>query len=401
MTNRASDASRSSSGGFGRAHSVRKNVGTPTVNSVSPTCVGEYGKPSPSSVTVRMTSICVATRARNTYIDEPTPAMIRRPSVRAGGSAANESSSSTMSATSRVTELPVRIATPTCARLSARASLTPSPIIATWCPRRRSDATICSFCSGAIRPKTAVGVHGLVEGVGRPRAGERRPGDRGRVEPGAAGEGGDGAGSSPERTLTATPSAAKPARSSVTPSRSSSASATSATARRRGSRGRPSASRSTPSPRASTSTRRPSPVRRRTASSATTAASARAGRSVDGAPRTRAVPSASVIPLQRSDERNSTSSTTLGALAGQRRVRGQRGGGDVGARHRAGEGAEQRPRAGLVARPRARPPRALSRPVVSVPVLSVQTTSTWLTASTALICCTSAPRPPMRAAPTV
>jgi hypothetical protein len=36
-----------------------------------------------------------------------------------------------MSATSRVTALPLRIATPTCARLSARASLTPSPIIAT------------------------------------------------------------------------------------------------------------------------------------------------------------------------------------------------------------------------------------------------------------------------------
>ena len=43
--------------------------------------------------------------------------MMRRPSVRAGGSVANESSSSTMSATSRVTELPLRIATPTCALL--------------------------------------------------------------------------------------------------------------------------------------------------------------------------------------------------------------------------------------------------------------------------------------------
>jgi hypothetical protein len=43
----------------------------------------------------------------------------------------------------------------------------------------------------------------------------------------------------------------------------------------------------------------------------------------------------------------------------------------------------------------------LSRPVVSVPVLSVQTTSTLLIDSTALTCCTRAPRPALFAAPTV
>ena len=42
-----------------------------------------------------------------------------------------------------------------------------------------------------------------------------------------------------------------------------------------------------------------------------------------------------------------------------------------------------------------------SRPVVSVPVLSVQTTSTLLIDSTALTCCTRAPRPALFAAPTV
>ena len=73
----------------------------------------------------------VATRARKTYIEMAMPLMIRRPSRWAGCSAANESSTSTMSATSRVTALPLRIATPTCAALSARASLTPSPIMAT------------------------------------------------------------------------------------------------------------------------------------------------------------------------------------------------------------------------------------------------------------------------------
>jgi hypothetical protein len=39
-TKRASDTSRSSRGGSGRAHIVRKKVGRPTVNSVNPTCVG-------------------------------------------------------------------------------------------------------------------------------------------------------------------------------------------------------------------------------------------------------------------------------------------------------------------------------------------------------------------------
>ena len=157
-------------------------------------------------------------------------------------------------------------------------------------------------------------------------------------------------GSSPETTLTATPSAARPVRTSVTPSRSSSASATSATARRRGQPRAVRRRRGARPPRAPARARAgPRPCAGGRASSETTAASARAGRTVDGAPRTRAVPSASVIPLQRSDERNSTSSSDLGGLAGQRGVRGQGGGGGVGARHRAGEGAEQRPRARLVA----------------------------------------------------
>ena len=82
-------------------------------------------------VTARITTPWVATRARNTYIDTAMPLMMRRPSRWAGSSAAKESSTSTMSATSRVTALPLRMATPTWAALSARASLTPSPIMAT------------------------------------------------------------------------------------------------------------------------------------------------------------------------------------------------------------------------------------------------------------------------------
>ena len=59
------------------------------------------------------------------------PPMIRRPSCRAGRSCSNSSPASTTSATSRVTGLPLPIATPTWACLSAFTSLTPFPIIAT------------------------------------------------------------------------------------------------------------------------------------------------------------------------------------------------------------------------------------------------------------------------------
>ena len=93
--------------------------------------MGEYGKPNPSMATAMITRPWVATRARKTYIDTAMPLMICRPSRWAGSRAAKESSTSTMSATSRVTALPLRMATPTWARLSALASLTPSPIMAT------------------------------------------------------------------------------------------------------------------------------------------------------------------------------------------------------------------------------------------------------------------------------
>ncbi len=50
------------------------------------------------------------------------------------------------------TSVPVMpIATPMSARLSAGASLTPSPVIATNWPRSCSALTILSFCSGATR----------------------------------------------------------------------------------------------------------------------------------------------------------------------------------------------------------------------------------------------------------
>jgi len=52
---------------------------------------------------------------------------------------------------------PLPIATPICARFSAGASLTPSPVTATTSPRRCSCSTICSFCWGLVRANTISG----------------------------------------------------------------------------------------------------------------------------------------------------------------------------------------------------------------------------------------------------
>ena len=77
-TKRPSVLSRCPSGSDGRAQAVRNSLGIPTVNSVSPTCVDEYGKPNPSIVTVRMTKPSAATRARKTWAEIAMPLMTRR-----------------------------------------------------------------------------------------------------------------------------------------------------------------------------------------------------------------------------------------------------------------------------------------------------------------------------------
>ena len=79
----------------------------------------------------------------------------RRPSPTTEGSASNVESSSTSCATARVAELPEPIATPMSASFSASTSFTPSPVIATTCPRDRSASTIARFCCGVTRPKIA------------------------------------------------------------------------------------------------------------------------------------------------------------------------------------------------------------------------------------------------------
>ena len=67
------------------------------------------------------------------------------------------SSVTTILAALLATSVPVMpIATPTSARASAGASLTPSPVIATTSPRACSASTMRSFCAGCTRAKTAM-----------------------------------------------------------------------------------------------------------------------------------------------------------------------------------------------------------------------------------------------------
>ena len=81
-------------------------------------------------------------------------AITRRPSATTPGMLANLPSSSTSCATARVAAAPEPIATPMSASLSASASFTPSPVIATTCPRDCSAPTMARFCCGVTRPNT-------------------------------------------------------------------------------------------------------------------------------------------------------------------------------------------------------------------------------------------------------
>lgn len=77
-----------------------------------------------------------------------------RPSATTDGSVAKLLFSSTICATARVASEPDPIATPMSASFSARTSLTPSPVIATVCPRDCSAPTMSRFCCGVTRPNT-------------------------------------------------------------------------------------------------------------------------------------------------------------------------------------------------------------------------------------------------------
>ena len=218
-------------------------------------------------------------------------------------------------------------------------------------------------------------------------------------QPGARGERGDGVGVVAGEDLERDPSSAKPGEGLRHVGRSSSASATTASGSRAGRPVDRPASRSGAAgsvARANTSTRRPCAVRARNVGRRGPARAGRA-RAPPARPRTQ-VASSVRSALHRSDELNGTSSSTGTGSPG--RCGGQCGAGEVGRAGAAGHRAEQPPSTAPASSPAdGHHLGHVSRPVVSVPVLSVQTTSTLLTDSTAFTRCTSAPRRELATAP--
>ncbi len=81
-------------------------------------------------------------------------AMTRRPSATTPGITENSLSSSTIWATARVAGAPLPMATPMSASFRAKASLTPSPVMATTWSRAWRAPTMARFCWGVTRPNT-------------------------------------------------------------------------------------------------------------------------------------------------------------------------------------------------------------------------------------------------------
>ena len=80
--------------------------------------------------------------------------MDRLPSATTAGIEAKSLSTKTISATLRAASEPAAMATEQSASLSASTSLTPSPVMATVCPRFFNATTSSRFCCGVTRPKT-------------------------------------------------------------------------------------------------------------------------------------------------------------------------------------------------------------------------------------------------------
>ena len=78
-----------------------------------------------------------------------------RPSITTCGRLVKSESSSTTCATWRLASLPSATAMEQSASRSARRSLTPSPVMATWCPCRFSAHTSSFFCPGVTLANTA------------------------------------------------------------------------------------------------------------------------------------------------------------------------------------------------------------------------------------------------------
>ena len=119
-------------------------------------CRGRNGNGRVNSAAEMIATRLITFFATNRFATRSTLPITRRPSASTDGMCENLPSSSTSWATALVACAPLPMATPMSASLSASASLTPSPVIATTCPLRCSACTSVRFCSGETRPKTVV-----------------------------------------------------------------------------------------------------------------------------------------------------------------------------------------------------------------------------------------------------
>ncbi len=153
-------------------------------------------------------------------------AVTRRPSATTPGIVENLPSSSTSCATARVAGAPDPIATPMSASFNASASLTPSPVMATVCPRACSAFTMSCFWCGVTRPNTEC-CSSVSPSSSRSSGSSRASNGRSAFGmPTRAATAPTVWGLSPEMTFNATPCCAKYARVSAASGRTCSSSST-------------------------------------------------------------------------------------------------------------------------------------------------------------------------------
>ena len=120
-------------------------------------CTGRHGRAVPRRMAIRMSKPSPPLVGMVQAMNLVRLSKTFRPSSTAASIEAKLSSVRIMSAAPLETSVPVMpMATPMSACLSAGASFTPSPVMATMCPRLCSARTSRSFCSGATRANTAV-----------------------------------------------------------------------------------------------------------------------------------------------------------------------------------------------------------------------------------------------------
>ena len=133
------------------------NAGVPMVRKpIYVICLGKYGKGMKLSTTPSEISTEYTVFTRNRLATRSMLAITCRPRATTLGRWENFESTSTIWATAFVAGAALPIAMPRSASLSARASLTPSPVIATVWPLLCRACTIAFFCSGSTRPRTSI-----------------------------------------------------------------------------------------------------------------------------------------------------------------------------------------------------------------------------------------------------